>query len=67
MARIVGGLHLTGVAERDLQRACDALRAMPTLERVYASHCTGETAFLALAWALGTGIVRTAPAGTVIS
>ncbi len=66
VALIVGGLHLAGVAERDLQRACEALRHMPTLERVYASHCTGETAFLALAQALGPGVVRTAPTGTTI-
>lgn len=64
--RIIGGLHLAGVAEGDLRRACSRLAAMPMLRGVYPSHCTGEAAFLALAQALGTTVVRSAPAGTII-
>jgi len=64
--QIIGGLHLAGVAEADLRRTCDRLAAMPTLRSVYPSHCTGEAAFLALAQALGTAVVRSAPVGTVI-
>lgn len=68
---IAGGLHLAGVAADDLGRACGRLAAMisaaPPLQRVYPGHCTGEAAFLALAQALGTEVVRSSPAGTVIA
>lgn len=64
--RIIGGLHLVNAAEGDLRRANDRLAAMPLLHSVHPSHCTGETAFLALAQALGTSVVRSAPVGTVI-
>jgi 7,8-dihydropterin-6-yl-methyl-4-(beta-D-ribofuranosyl)aminobenzene 5'-phosphate synthase len=63
---IIGGLHLAGVAESDLRRACARLAAMPALQRVYSGHCTGEGAFLALAQSLGTAVVQTSPAGTAI-
>ena len=66
VALIIGGLHLAGVAEDDLRRACARLTAMPALQRVCPGHCTGETAFLALAQSLGPVVVQTSPVGTVI-
>ena len=66
VALIAGGLHLAGVAEGDLQRACAKLAAMPALTRVCPGHCTGEAAFLALAQSLGSAVVRSSSAGTVI-
>jgi 7,8-dihydropterin-6-yl-methyl-4-(beta-D-ribofuranosyl)aminobenzene 5'-phosphate synthase len=66
MTQIIGGLHLSGVAEGDLQRACTRLEAMPALTRVYPSHCTGEAAFLTLAQSLEAVIVRSSPVGSVI-
>jgi 7,8-dihydropterin-6-yl-methyl-4-(beta-D-ribofuranosyl)aminobenzene 5'-phosphate synthase len=66
MTQIIGGLHLAGVAEDDLRRAGARLAAMPALTRIYPSHCTGETGFLALAGMLGAEMVRSSPAGTVI-
>jgi 7,8-dihydropterin-6-yl-methyl-4-(beta-D-ribofuranosyl)aminobenzene 5'-phosphate synthase len=66
VALIIGGLHLAGVAESDLRRACARLAAMPALQRVCPGHCTGEVAFLALAQSLGPVVVQTSPVGTVI-
>ena len=66
VALIVGGLHLAGVTEGDLHRATAKLAAMPALQRIYPGHCTGEAAFLTLAQRLGTAVVRSSPAGTVI-
>ena len=66
VTQMIGGLHLAGVAEGDLQRTCARLAAMPALTRVYPGHCTGEAAFLALTQSLGTAVVRSGPAGTVI-
>jgi metal-dependent hydrolase (beta-lactamase superfamily II) len=66
VTQIIGGLHLVGVAERDLQRVGARLAAMSALTRVSPSHCTGEAAFLALAGMLGAEMVRSSPAGTVI-
>jgi 7,8-dihydropterin-6-yl-methyl-4-(beta-D-ribofuranosyl)aminobenzene 5'-phosphate synthase len=66
VALIAGGLHLAGVAEDDLHRACTKLAAMPALTRVRPGHCTGEAAFLALAQSLGSAVVRSSSAGTVI-
>lgn len=63
---IAGGLHLAGVAADELQRACDTLKAVPALKHVYPGHCTGETAFLALAQTLGSAVVHSSPAGTMI-
>mgnify|MGYP001042395163 CR=1 FL=1 len=63
---VVGGLHLAGVAECDLARACASLAAMPGLRYIYSGHCTGESAHRALVQALGSEIVRPSPAGTVI-
>jgi 7,8-dihydropterin-6-yl-methyl-4-(beta-D-ribofuranosyl)aminobenzene 5'-phosphate synthase len=63
---IIGGLHLAGVADDDVRRVSARLAAMSELPRVYAGHCTGEAVFLALAQSLGTAIVRSSPAGTVI-
>ena len=66
VALIAGGLHLAGVAEGDLRRACAKLAAMPALTHVCPGHCTGEAAFLALAQSLGPVVVQTGPVGTVI-
>jgi 7,8-dihydropterin-6-yl-methyl-4-(beta-D-ribofuranosyl)aminobenzene 5'-phosphate synthase len=66
IALIIGGLHLAGVAEGDLRHATARLAVMPALQRVYPGHCTGEAAFLTLAQTLGTGVVHSSPAGTVI-
>jgi len=66
VTQMIGGLHLAGVAEGDLQRTCARLAAMPALARVYPGHCSGEAAFLALAQTLGTGVVHSSPAGTGI-
>jgi 7,8-dihydropterin-6-yl-methyl-4-(beta-D-ribofuranosyl)aminobenzene 5'-phosphate synthase len=66
IALIAGGLHLAGVAERDLQHACTSLASMRALTRVCPGHCTGEAAFLALAQSLGSAVVRSSSAGTVI-
>ncbi len=62
---IVGGLHLTGLSERELEHVCDVLRGRPGLRRVCPNHCTGEAAFVALTNALGSSVVRPCPAGTV--
>ncbi len=67
VALIIGGLHLAGAAESDLRRASARLAAMPALQRICLGHCTGEAAFLALAQSLGTAVVGTSPAGTVVA
>lgn len=64
---IAGGLHLTSAEDQELAGICDALASMPALERVYANHCTGEAAFIALRGRLGASVVRPCPAGTVIT
>jgi 7,8-dihydropterin-6-yl-methyl-4-(beta-D-ribofuranosyl)aminobenzene 5'-phosphate synthase len=66
VALIIGGLHLAGVAQSDLSRASARLAAMPALQRICLGHCTGEAAFLALAQSLGTAVVGSSPAGTVV-
>jgi 7,8-dihydropterin-6-yl-methyl-4-(beta-D-ribofuranosyl)aminobenzene 5'-phosphate synthase len=66
VALIIGGLHLAGVAEDDLRRACARLAAMPALQRVYLGHCSGPAAFLSLAQSLGQLVVHTSPVGTDI-
>lgn len=66
IALIAGGLHLAGVTAADLRQTIDRLTAMPALTHVYPNHCTGETAFLALAQAFGAALVCSSPVGTVI-
>ncbi len=66
IALIAGGLHLANVTDDDLRRTAGRLAAMPALADVYPGHCTGETAFLALAGRLGAAKVRSGPAGTAI-
>lgn len=66
VALIAGGLHLLEVGEADLQRAVTHLAAMPELQRIYPGHCTGVSAVLAMTRALGSKVVHTSPAGTVI-
>ncbi len=63
---IAGGLHLAGVTAEDLARTGATLAALPTLQAVYPGHCTGETAILTLAQALGPALVRFGVAGTTI-
>ena len=61
---IAGGLHLTSASDDDLRHAGEVLSAMPALQRVYANHCSGEAAFVALTQILGPSVVRPCPAGT---
>lgn len=63
---IAGGLHLAAVSEQDLARTATVLAALPALQRIYPGHCTGETAILALAHALGSSFVHFGVAGTII-
>lgn len=63
---IAGGLHLTSATAQELQRIGEVLAAMPTLQRVYPNHCTGEAAFVALTQILGPSVVRPCPAGTLL-
>jgi 7,8-dihydropterin-6-yl-methyl-4-(beta-D-ribofuranosyl)aminobenzene 5'-phosphate synthase len=62
---IVGGTHLGHADRAHLQRLVETLRPLgpPAL---YLNHCTGQTAYVALAHALGEG-VHPCPAGTVLS
>jgi 7,8-dihydropterin-6-yl-methyl-4-(beta-D-ribofuranosyl)aminobenzene 5'-phosphate synthase len=64
---IAGGLHLSSASQDDLRHIGEVLAAMPALQRVYANHCTGQAAILALRQRLGTPVVRPFPAGTVLS
>jgi 7,8-dihydropterin-6-yl-methyl-4-(beta-D-ribofuranosyl)aminobenzene 5'-phosphate synthase len=66
IAIIAGGLHLIGATAEDLQHIAEVLAAMPALQRVYPSHCTGESAFVALTQILGPSVVRPFPAGAVL-
>ena len=66
IAVIAGGLHLTSATADDLRHTGDLLSAMPALRRVYANHCTGEAAFVALTQILGPSVVSSCPAGTVV-
>jgi len=63
---ITGGLHLAAVTEADLARTGATLAALPALQGIYPGHCTGEAAVLALAHALGPGLVHFGAAGTII-
>ena len=63
---IAGGLHLAEVSRSELGRAAALLTAMPALQHILLGHCSGAAAFLSLAQTLGTDVVRTNPAGTVI-
>ena len=65
IAMIAGGLHLTAASGRDLGHIGEVLAAMPTLQRIYPTHCTGEAAFVALTQNFGPSVVRPCPAGTV--
>jgi 7,8-dihydropterin-6-yl-methyl-4-(beta-D-ribofuranosyl)aminobenzene 5'-phosphate synthase len=66
IAVIAGGLHLASAKAEDLHQVADVLSAMPALQCLYPNHCTGEEAFVALTEALGSSIVRSCPAGTVL-
>lgn len=66
LALIAGGLHLAGVTAEDLARTGATLAALPALQAVYPGHCTGETAILTLAQALGPALVHFGVAGTTI-
>ncbi len=63
---IAGGLHLTGLSATELEHVRRELKGRSALRRVYASHCTGETAYVALTNTLGSWVVRTCPAGTLL-
>jgi 7,8-dihydropterin-6-yl-methyl-4-(beta-D-ribofuranosyl)aminobenzene 5'-phosphate synthase len=66
IAAVMGGLHLTGATDEDLQHVGDVLSAMSALQHVYPNHCTGEAAFIALTQVLGRSVVEACPAGTVL-
>ncbi|MGD2142891.1 MAG: MBL fold metallo-hydrolase [Anaerolineae bacterium] len=64
---VAGGLHLTGISDRELGHIVEALSGKPSLQHVYPNHCTGETGFVALTNILGASVVRPCPAGTVLA
>jgi 7,8-dihydropterin-6-yl-methyl-4-(beta-D-ribofuranosyl)aminobenzene 5'-phosphate synthase len=66
IAVVAGGLHLTSASDDDLRRIGEVLSAMPALQRVYPNHCSGEAAFVALTQILGSSVVHSCPAGTVL-
>jgi 7,8-dihydropterin-6-yl-methyl-4-(beta-D-ribofuranosyl)aminobenzene 5'-phosphate synthase len=66
IAIIAGGLHLTSATAEYLHRVGDVLAETESVQRVYPSHCTGESAFVALALTLGPSVVCPCPAGTVV-
>lgn len=61
---IVGGTHLGNADQAHLRRLVEVLRPMgpPAL---YLNHCTGQTAYVALAQALGERVAP-CPAGTIL-
>ena len=63
---LAGGLHLISATGDDLRHTGKVLMAMPSLQRVYPSHCTGEEALAALTQVLGPSVVQPCPAGTVL-
>jgi 7,8-dihydropterin-6-yl-methyl-4-(beta-D-ribofuranosyl)aminobenzene 5'-phosphate synthase len=66
IAVIAGGLHLTSATADDLRHIGEVLLAMPALQRVYPSHCTGKAAIVTLTRSLGSAVVHPCPAGTVL-
>jgi 7,8-dihydropterin-6-yl-methyl-4-(beta-D-ribofuranosyl)aminobenzene 5'-phosphate synthase len=66
IAVIAGGLHLNSASDDELQHIGDALLAMPSLQRVYPNHCSGEAAFVELTRILGASVVHPYPAGTIL-
>jgi 7,8-dihydropterin-6-yl-methyl-4-(beta-D-ribofuranosyl)aminobenzene 5'-phosphate synthase len=63
---IGGGLHLLNTSEEELSRISTALKAEPSLQRVYPNHCTGNEAIVALTTALGPSVVVPCPAGAAL-
>jgi 7,8-dihydropterin-6-yl-methyl-4-(beta-D-ribofuranosyl)aminobenzene 5'-phosphate synthase len=63
---VAGGLHLTSASKDALGQICTVLEEEPALRRIYANHCTGEAAFVALTNAFGASVVRPCPAGTTL-
>jgi 7,8-dihydropterin-6-yl-methyl-4-(beta-D-ribofuranosyl)aminobenzene 5'-phosphate synthase len=66
IAVLAGGLHLISATGDDLRHTGEVLGAMPSLQRIYPSHCTGEAAIAALTQALGPSVVQPCPAGSVV-
>ena len=66
IAVLAGGLHLISATDDDLRHTGEVLGAMPSLQRIYPSHCTGEAAIAALIQALGPSVVKPCPAGSVL-
>ncbi len=66
IAALAGGLHLISATGDDLRHTGKVLMAMPSLQRVHPSHCTGEEALAALNQVLGPSVVQPCPAGTVL-
>jgi len=63
---VAGGLHLLNASEEELSHVCAALKAEPSLQRVYPNHCTGKDAIVALTTALGPSVVDPFPAGAAL-
>jgi len=66
MQVVAGGLHLLSASEEELSHICAALKAEPSLQRVYPNHCTGKEAIVALTTALGPSVVDPFPAGAAL-
>ncbi|MBN2305699.1 MAG: MBL fold metallo-hydrolase [Anaerolineae bacterium] len=63
---VVGGMHLISATEDDLRRAIVTLKTNFGTPDVYPCHCTGETAYVALARAFSDK-THPCPAGTLLT
>lgn len=61
---IAGGTHLVSADANHLQRVCQVMVEMESIQRLYMNHCSGEEALYSLGLTLGPTIVRSCPAGT---
>jgi 7,8-dihydropterin-6-yl-methyl-4-(beta-D-ribofuranosyl)aminobenzene 5'-phosphate synthase len=64
---IIGGLHLLNASKEDLDHTITMLRDQfaGSIPLIYANHCSGEGAFIALQQAFGD-LVQSCPAGTLV-
>lgn len=61
---VVGGMHLESMNQEQLHHLVEVLRTYD-IKRFYPNHCTGQTAYVALANAFGPGVTP-CPTGTEI-